>query len=104
MSSFELSGRVGNVVAYPPLVEMDEGHRQEFQEALLDAHHFEDLSGKWQAAILEAAQSRPEATRRQRRVNQPAAGRERRRLRQSLSRQEMCSRQASEGLVQALCA
>ena len=31
----------------------------EFQEALLDADSFEDLPGKWQAAILEAEQNRP---------------------------------------------
>ena len=28
-------------------------------EALLDADSFEDLSGKWQAAILDAEQNRP---------------------------------------------
>ena len=30
-----------------------------FQEALLEAGSFEDLPGKWQAAILEAEQNRP---------------------------------------------
>jgi hypothetical protein len=29
-------------------------------EALIDADTFEDLPGKWQAAILEAEQNRPE--------------------------------------------
>jgi hypothetical protein len=33
--------------------------RREFHEALLEAHSFEDLPGKWQAAILKAEQNRP---------------------------------------------
>jgi len=33
--------------------------RREFQEALLDAGSFEDLPGKWQAAIVRAEQNRP---------------------------------------------
>jgi hypothetical protein len=32
---------------------------RELHEALLDADTFEDLPGKWQAAILRAEQSRP---------------------------------------------
>ena len=59
MASAELSRRVGKVVAYPPLSEMDERQRREFQGAPLDADSFEDLPGKWQAAILEAEQNRP---------------------------------------------
>jgi len=35
------------------------GERSEFHEALLEADAFEDLPGKWQAAILEAEQNRP---------------------------------------------
>jgi hypothetical protein len=35
-------------------------HRREFHEALLDADVFEDLRGKWQAAILKDEQNRPE--------------------------------------------
>ena len=66
MASAELSHRVGKVVAYPPLSEMDEHQRREFHEALLEAGSFEDLPGKWQAAILEAEQNRPEAARRDR--------------------------------------
>jgi hypothetical protein len=31
----------------------------EFHEALLEAASFDDLPGKWQAAILEAEQNRP---------------------------------------------
>ena len=48
MASAELSRRVGKVVGYPPLVEMSDLQRREFQEALLDADTFEDLlaSGK----------------------------------------------------------
>jgi hypothetical protein len=38
---------------------MDDRQRREFHEALLDADSFEDLPGKWQAAILEAEQNRP---------------------------------------------
>lgn len=38
---------------------MGDLQRREFQEALLDADDFEDLPGKWQAAILKAEQSRP---------------------------------------------
>jgi hypothetical protein len=34
--------------------------RREFHEALLDAASFEDLPGKWQAAVLEAEQNRPD--------------------------------------------
>jgi hypothetical protein len=54
-----LSRRVGKVVGYPPLSEMDEARRREFDEALLEAGSFEDLPGKWQAAILMAERSRP---------------------------------------------
>jgi hypothetical protein len=38
---------------------MDSGQRREFHEALLEADSFGDLPGKWQAAIVEAEQSRP---------------------------------------------
>jgi hypothetical protein len=33
--------------------------RRERHEAILEADTFEDLRGKWQAAILKAEQSRP---------------------------------------------
>jgi len=59
MASPALSRRVEKLVRYPPLVEMDDRQRREFHEALLDADSFEDLPGKWQAAILEAEQNRP---------------------------------------------
>ncbi len=59
MASAELSRRVEKVVGYPPLVELDDLQRREFDEALLEVASFEDLPGKWQAAILEAEQSRP---------------------------------------------
>jgi hypothetical protein len=58
MASAELSGRVEKVVGYPPLSEMGDVQRREFHEALLEAASFEDLPGKWQAAILEAEQNR----------------------------------------------
>jgi hypothetical protein len=47
------------VVAYQPLCEMSDLQREEFYEALLDAEAFEDLAGKWQAAILKAEENRP---------------------------------------------
>jgi hypothetical protein len=39
--------------------EMDEAQPREFHEALLDARTFEELPGKWQAAIVAAEQNRP---------------------------------------------
>ena len=59
MTSAALSRRVRKVVAYPPLCEMSDLQRREFHEALLDADSFEDLPGKWQAAILKAEENRP---------------------------------------------
>lgn len=59
MASAALSRRVGKAVAYPPLCEMSDLQRREFHEALLDAETFEDLPGKWQAAILNAEENRP---------------------------------------------
>jgi hypothetical protein len=58
MGSEELSRRVEKVVGYPPLSEMGDQQRREFHEALLKADRFEDLPGKWQAAILEAERNR----------------------------------------------
>ena len=60
MASVALSRRVGKVVGYAPLVDMDAQQRREFQLALLEAQAFDDLAGKWQAAILEAEQNRPD--------------------------------------------
>jgi hypothetical protein len=54
MASVALSRRVGKVVGYPPLSELSDLQRREFHEALLDADDFEELPGKWQAAIVEA--------------------------------------------------
>jgi hypothetical protein len=60
MASVERSRCVEKVVGYPPLSEMGDLQRREFHEAVLDADSFDDLPGKWQAAILEAEQeSRP---------------------------------------------
>ena len=59
MASTELSRRVEKLVGYPPLSEMSDHQRRDFQEALLEADGFEDLPGKWQAAILEAERNRP---------------------------------------------
>ena len=54
-----MSRRVEKVVGYPPLSELSEASAEEFHEALLEASSFEDLSRKWQAAIFEAEQNRP---------------------------------------------
>jgi hypothetical protein len=59
MASADLSRRVEEVDGYPPLCDMGEQQRREFHEALLDADSFEDLPGKWQAAILKAEENRP---------------------------------------------
>jgi hypothetical protein len=40
-------------------LELDDLQRREFHEALLEAATFEDLPGRWQAAILKAEQNRP---------------------------------------------
>ena len=60
MVSTALSRRVEKVVGYPPLAKMGERQRREFDEALLDADGFEDLPGKWQAAILRAERNQPD--------------------------------------------
>jgi hypothetical protein len=54
-----LSRRVGKVVGYPPLIDLSAEQRREFHEALLEADTFEDLPGKWQAAVLKAEQNQP---------------------------------------------
>ena len=59
MASADLSRRVEKVVGYPPLSELGDLQRREFHEALLDADSFEDLSAKWQAAILKAERNAP---------------------------------------------
>jgi hypothetical protein len=59
MANVELSRRVEKVVGYPPLSELGDLQRREFHGALLEADRFEDLPGKWQAAILRAEQARP---------------------------------------------
>jgi hypothetical protein len=59
MASLALSRRVEKLVGYPPLSELGDAQRREFHEALLEVGGFEDLPGKWQAAILEAEQNRP---------------------------------------------
>ena len=59
MATPELSRRVEKIVGYPPLSELGDPQRREFHEALLEAASFEDLPGKWQAAILEPEQNRP---------------------------------------------
>jgi hypothetical protein len=38
---------------------MSREQRREFHEALLEADSFEDLPGKWQAAVLKAEENGP---------------------------------------------
>jgi hypothetical protein len=59
MASAELSRHIEEVIGYPPLCEMSDLRLEEFQEALLDADTFENLPGKWQAAIVRAEENRP---------------------------------------------
>jgi hypothetical protein len=59
MANAALSSRVRKAVSYPALCEMGDLQRREFHEALLDADTFEDLLGKWQAAIMKADENRP---------------------------------------------
>ena len=66
MASAQLSRRVEKVVGHPPLSELGDLQRREFHEALLEAPTFEDLPGKWQAAILEAEPEPAAAARRDR--------------------------------------
>jgi hypothetical protein len=54
------SPRLEAAVGYPPLSEMSDAQRREFHDALLDADAFQDLPGKWQAAILTAEAARPQ--------------------------------------------
>jgi hypothetical protein len=54
------SGRPRSTPASRPLVSSFQGlQRREFCEALLEAASFEELPGKWRAAILKAEQNRP---------------------------------------------
>jgi len=57
MASAELSRRVKGVLGFPPLSGMGADQRRELEEALRDAEGFEDLPGKWQAAVLAAEQA-----------------------------------------------
>jgi hypothetical protein len=59
MASADLSRRVGAAVGYSPLCELSDLQRRQFHEALLVADTFEDLPGKWQAAIVKAEENRP---------------------------------------------
>ena len=59
MASPELSRCVEKLVDYASLSEMSDHQRREFHESLLAADSFEDLPGKWQAAIIRAERNRP---------------------------------------------
>jgi hypothetical protein len=71
MASAELSRRVGEVVGYPPLSEMDEARRREFHEALLEADTLEDLPGKWAGGGPDGGAEPAGAARREWRLTQP---------------------------------
>jgi hypothetical protein len=47
-------------VAHPPLSDIGPELRREFQERLIEAVSFEDLPGKWQAALLESEANAPD--------------------------------------------
>jgi hypothetical protein len=55
------SRRVEKLVRCAPLSELSAEQRQEFHKALFDASLFEDLPGKWQAAILRAEENPAES-------------------------------------------
>jgi ketosteroid isomerase-like protein len=57
MTSAELSRRVETALGFPPLSEIGADQRRELEEALLASDTFEDLPGKWQAAVLAAEQA-----------------------------------------------
>jgi hypothetical protein len=59
MTSAGLSRRVGKVVGYPATLRDDRRQRRDFNEALVEADSFENLPGKWKAAIINAEGSRP---------------------------------------------
>jgi hypothetical protein len=59
IASAELTRHVEKLAGYSPLSELDDLQRREFHEALLEAGSFEDLPGKWQAAIVSAEQNQP---------------------------------------------
>jgi hypothetical protein len=56
VASAELSRRAEKVVTYRPQCDTGTDQPREFHEALFDADSFEDLPGKWQAAIVKAEQ------------------------------------------------
>ena len=55
--SAELTRRIEEALGHPPLSDMGADQRRELEEALLDADDFEDLPGKWQAAVVAAEQA-----------------------------------------------
>ena len=59
MSTDSLTARTRAALATPPLSQMNGAQRDELLAALADADEFEDLPGKWQAAILAAELAAP---------------------------------------------
>jgi hypothetical protein len=56
----ELRRRVEKVVGYPPLSELSELQRREFHEGAARGGQLRGPAGKWQAAIVNAEQNRPD--------------------------------------------
>lgn len=54
MTAHALAQRAHAALSSPPLSQMSEAQREELLAALAEAAEFEDLPGKWQAAILAA--------------------------------------------------
>lgn len=54
MPERELERRLAQAIGYPPLSEMAQAQHEELRSFLEGAETFEDLPGKWQAAIASA--------------------------------------------------
>ena len=59
MTGLDLTARTRAALSSAPLSEISPAQRDELLEALAAAEDFEDLPGKWQAAILAAEGALP---------------------------------------------
>lgn len=66
MAGRELERRLRRAIHRPPLSEMAEAQHDELRTFLDGAQTFEDLPGKWQAAIAAAEAAAPAGLRRER--------------------------------------
>ena len=62
MADEDLIGRARAALAAPPLSAAASAQREELLEAAGAADAFEDLPGKWQAAILKAESGEPDGS------------------------------------------